>query len=52
MFKGKDGRGLSPQTIERRLMGRKDRNSYGLIDKLRWGILTVEKKSISDGEID
>jgi len=52
MYTGEDGKGLSPQTIERRLLGRKDRGSYGLLEKLKGGILTVEKKSISEGKLD
>lgn len=52
-YRGSDGRGLSAKTLERMLTGRKDRNSYGLIDKIRGGGLTVEARSdtepIDDG---
>lgn len=44
-YRGGDGKGLSPKTLERMLIGRKDRNSYGLIDKIRSGGLTVEVRS-------
>jgi hypothetical protein len=53
LYRGSDGRGLSAKTLERMLTGRKDRNSYGLIDKIRGGGLTVEARSdtepIDDG---
>ncbi len=52
-YRGSDGKGLSPKTLERMLLGRPDRNSYGLMDKIRSGGLTVEARSdtesIGDG---
>jgi hypothetical protein len=44
-YHGADGKGLSPKTLERMLLGRPDRNSYGLIDKIRSGGLIVEMRS-------
>ncbi|GAB6265515.1 MAG: hypothetical protein STSR0001_09600 [Methanothrix sp.] len=52
-YRGSDGKGLSTKTLERMLLGRQDRNSYGLIDKIRSGGLIVEirsdTESIGDG---
>jgi hypothetical protein len=46
-YKGRDGKGLSSKTIERRLLGRNEtgRTSYGIIHKIRGGGLTVERRS-------
>jgi|GEM_PF-1967944 hypothetical protein len=44
-YKGADGKGLSPKTLERMLLGRPERNSFGLIDKIRSGGLIVEVRS-------
>lgn len=52
-YRGSDGKGLSPKTLERMLLGRPDRNTYGLIDKIRSGGLIEEirsdTESIGDG---
>jgi DNA repair photolyase len=46
-YTGRDGKTVSPKTLDRRLRGRneKGRRSYGLIDKIRGGALTVELRS-------
>ena len=46
-YVGRNGKQLSPKTIERRLLGRieKNRTSHGLIHKIAGGALIVETKS-------
>ena len=46
-YVGRNGKQLSPNTIERRLLGRveKNRTSHGLIHKIAGGALIVETKS-------
>jgi len=44
-YKGPNGKGLSAKTLERMLLGRKDRNTYGLIDKIKGGGLVEAKHS-------
>ena len=46
-YVGRNGKQLSPKTIDRRLLGRNEKNrmSYGLIHKMAGGALIVETKS-------